>query len=44
MKIGWLVWEDEGDKFPILVPDGHEKLGWAYRKVQIAYAEIVETE
>jgi hypothetical protein len=42
MKIGWLVWEDESDDFPILVPEGHVKLDFAYRKVRIVYTEVIK--
>lgn len=43
MKIGWLVWEDEADEFPIMVPDGHDMLNYCYRKVRIVYAEVVKS-
>lgn len=41
MKIAWLVWEQEGDVFPILVPDGHAKLNQCHCKLRIVYAEAI---
>jgi hypothetical protein len=39
MKIGWLVWVYEGDKYPHFrkyEPD------FCWKKIQIVYAEVIE--
>lgn len=41
MKIGWLVWEFENEERPTRYVDGDEP-AWAYRKVRIVYAELME--
>lgn len=42
MKIGWLVWMDDDDQFPLLVPEGHSKLDYCHRKMRIVYMEAEE--
>lgn len=42
MKIGWLVWTDADDEFPMLVSDSYRNLDSCYRKVRVVYAEIIQ--
>jgi hypothetical protein len=42
MKIAYLVWSDEDDQFPKLVPEHSRELDYCYRRVRIVYAELEE--
>lgn len=42
MKVAYLVWQDSDDDYPILVPEGDSKLDWCWKKIRIAYSEIIE--
>ncbi len=44
MKIAFLVWRYEDDEHPSVVPEGHSDLDYCFKKVRIAYSEIIETE
>jgi hypothetical protein len=41
MKIGWLVWEFDGDEHPTFYVDGAEP-EWGVKRIRIVYAEVVE--